>query len=90
MCHAEQNAIYNAARIGASIEGATIYTTKFPCLNCTYAIVQSGIKTIYTPDKKPYDDRQTKDDGRRVFQVLTETNVNLKCPNLVATLAVIR
>src|SRR5262252_9235314 len=42
-CHAETNAIYNAARIGTPIEGATIYVTKFPCVACASAIAQVGI-----------------------------------------------
>ena len=44
ICHAEDNAILNAARIGARLEGATIYVTKFPCLQCCNAIVQAGIR----------------------------------------------
>jgi len=32
--HAEQNAISDAARRGVSLEGATIYITHFPCINC--------------------------------------------------------
>src|SRR5580692_291788 len=48
MCHAEQNAILNAARIGIAVEGATIYVTKFPCLACCNGIIQAGITRIYT------------------------------------------
>jgi len=81
MCHAEQNAIYNAARVGASIEGATIYTTKFPCLYCTNAIVQTGIQAIYTTDTKPYNDSILGDHGERVIHVLSETNVRIEAPN---------
>src|SRR5699024_4039332 len=32
---------------GVSTDGATIYVTHFPCLNCTKSIIQAGIKTIY-------------------------------------------
>lgn len=39
ICHAEQNAILNAARMGVAVEGATIYVTKFPCLACCNSIV---------------------------------------------------
>lgn len=41
--HAELNAIINAKQ---SVEDATIYTTLFPCNECTKAIIQSGIKTV--------------------------------------------
>lgn len=88
MCHAEQNAIYNAARVGISIEGATIYTTKFPCLYCTNAIVQTGIQVIYTTDTKTYRDTILGDHGERVFHVLSETNVRIEAPNLELRLSV--
>lgn len=45
--HAEANAILQCAKFGVPTEGAEIYVTHFPCLNCTKAIIQSGIKTIY-------------------------------------------
>jgi len=41
--HSETNAIYNAARIGARTEGATIYISGEPCLNCAEALIQAGI-----------------------------------------------
>jgi dCMP deaminase len=87
MCHAEQNAIYNAARLGVEVSGSTIYTTKFPCLACTNAIVQSGIVAIYTCDCKTYQDDLMEDGGEHVIQVLLESGVRLKTPN-IATLLV--
>ena len=52
-CHAEQNAIFNAARIGVPLEGCTIYVPWFPCVECTKAIIQSGLKELvaYAPDR---------------------------------------
>lgn len=88
MCHAEQNAIYNAARVGVSVEGATIYTTKFPCLICTNAIVQAGIVRVYTLDTKPYDDDLVADDGSRVISVLLEAGVKLEAPRLKMDFAI--
>lgn len=44
--HAERNAIYNAARIGVSTRGCTLYTQAIPCADCARAIIQSGIKKI--------------------------------------------
>lgn len=48
--HAERNAIYNAAKKGISLKGATIYLYSekgyYPCSECTRAIIQSGIKKI--------------------------------------------
>src|SRR5690349_5886013 len=50
VCHAEANAIMNAARIGVALERATIFVSKFPCLGCCNALIQAGIKRVYTHD----------------------------------------
>lgn len=48
--HAELNAILNSR--GAVLEGSKLYTTLFPCNECTKAIIQSGIKeVVYLSDK---------------------------------------
>ena len=44
--HAEQNAICQAAKLGVSVEGATLYCTHQPCAICTKMIINSGIKRI--------------------------------------------
>ncbi len=44
--HAERNAIYNAARIGVSLQGSRMYLPWFPCMDCARAIVQSGISEL--------------------------------------------
>jgi dCMP deaminase len=52
--HAEQNAIVQAAKLGVSVEGATIYCTHQPCVICTKLIVNSGIiRIVY---REPYPD----------------------------------
>src|SRR5882724_1578597 len=38
--HAERNAIYQAARIGITVSGCTMYLPWFPCMDCARAIVQ--------------------------------------------------
>jgi dCMP deaminase len=50
--HAERNAIYNAARIGISLEGCRIYVPWFPCVDCARAIVQCGLVELvaFAPD----------------------------------------
>lgn len=45
--HAEMNAILQCAKFGVQTEGAEIYVTHFPCLPCSKAIIQAGIKTVY-------------------------------------------
>ena len=44
--HAEQNAIIQAARMGLSVEGATLYCTHQPCVICAKMIINSGISRI--------------------------------------------
>ena len=47
--HAEANAITKLARSSNSSEGATLYVTASPCIECAKLIIQSGIKrVIYT------------------------------------------
>lgn len=45
--HAEANAIIQCSKFGASTEGAHIYVTHFPCLQCAKAIIQAGITKLY-------------------------------------------
>ncbi|MCI5675175.1 MAG: cytidine/deoxycytidylate deaminase family protein [Ezakiella sp.] len=44
--HAEMNALLYCAKEGISVKGCTAYITHFPCLNCTKALIQAGIKRI--------------------------------------------
>ena len=45
--HAETNAIAKLARSSESGEGATIFITHAPCLDCAKLIYQSGIREVY-------------------------------------------
>ena len=47
--HAEPNALFNAARNGASTEGSAMYITWPPCSQCASAIIQSGIVKVVCP-----------------------------------------
>jgi dCMP deaminase len=53
--HGERNAIYNAARMGVSLSGCTLYVNRFPCADCARAIIQSGIETLCCPPKPAND-----------------------------------
>ncbi len=44
--HAEQNAICQAARMGISIYGGTIYTRMTPCYACAKMLINCGIKRV--------------------------------------------
>ena len=49
--HAEANAITKVARSNNSSEGATIYITASPCIECAKLIIQSGIvRVVYSDD----------------------------------------
>ena len=67
--HAEQNAIIQAAKLGVSIEGATLYCTHYPCAICAKMIVNAGIaRLVYI---HPYPDdfsRQILDEADIVVE----------------------
>ena len=80
MEHAERNAIYNAARVGIPIDGSSIYLTSgLPCCDCARAIINSGIKKVYskkectTKNKEKWGDHQSK-----AFLMLKECGVEIE------------
>lgn len=50
--HAEANAISKVAKSGNSSQGATLYVTASPCIECAKLIIQAGIKRVVYSD--PY------------------------------------
>lgn len=65
VCHAELNAILNYN--GGPLKGARIYTTLFPCNECTKSIIQKGIsEVIYLSDK--YADTDSVKASKRMMQ----------------------
>ena len=53
---AEANAISKVAKSGNSSEGATLYVTASPCLECSKLIIQSGIKRVVYREQYRLDD----------------------------------
>lgn len=45
-CHAEENAIVQAAYHGISVRGGTIYSTVTPCLMCAKMIINAGLDEV--------------------------------------------
>lgn len=45
--HAEANAITKIARSNNNSEGATLYVTDAPCIECAKLIIQSGIRKVF-------------------------------------------
>ena len=77
--HAERNAIYNAARIGVSTKGTTMYLSHwFPCADCARGIINSGITTIYC-DKINIEDKSTSyvESFKRSKEMLLEADVKI-------------
>jgi dCMP deaminase len=78
--HAERNAIYNAARIGVSTKGTTMYLTcGIPCADCCRGIINAGITTIVcevgdTGAKGP----KWEESGKRSLQMFNEAGVKIQ------------
>jgi dCMP deaminase len=68
--HAEQNAICQAARLGVSIDGATLYCRMTPCRVCAMLIVNCGIKRVVC-ERKYHDGAESE----RMFE---QANVTLE------------
>ncbi|MDO4949941.1 MAG: dCMP deaminase family protein [Bacteroidales bacterium] len=60
--HAEANAITKIARSGNSSEGATMYVTASPCIECAKLIIQAGIKRVV------YSEHYRLDDGLELLR----------------------
>ena len=54
--HAEANAITKLARSSNNSEGATLYVTASPCIECSKLIIQSGIKRVVYGEKYRLED----------------------------------
>ena len=54
--HAEMNALTKVARSTLSCEGAVLFTTHSPCIECAKAIYQSGIREVYYKHKYRIED----------------------------------
>ena len=53
--HAEQNAIIQAAVLGQSVDGGSIYITHKPCAICSKMIINAGISRIVVREGYPDD-----------------------------------
>ena len=54
--HAEANAITKIARSNNSSDGATLYVTASPCIECAKLIIQAGIKRVVYSEKYRLED----------------------------------
>ncbi len=61
--HAEQNAISQAARVGISLDGSTLYCFMTPCYTCAKLVITAGIKRIVV-----CKDYHAGEDSKRIFK----------------------
>lgn len=71
--HAEANAITKIARSSNSSEGATMYVTASPCIECAKLIIQAGIRRVV------YSEKYRLEDG---LDLLRKANVEVVYLNL--------
>ena len=57
--HAEQNAICQAAKLGISLQGSTLYCRMTPCRTCAMLIINCGIKRVVC-EKKYHDGAESE------------------------------
>lgn len=57
ICHAEENAIMHAARVGVSLKGCTAYVTWPPCTRCARSLVQAGVAAVVYPASREIPER---------------------------------
>ena len=61
ICHAEENAIMHAARIGVSLKGTMAYVTWPPCSRCSRSLIQAGVSEVIYPSNVQIPDRWQSD-----------------------------
>lgn len=76
ICHAEENAIMQAARVGVSLRGCTAFVTWSPCSRCTRSMIQAGITKIVFPDDQDIPERW-QDDFEIAKAMMAEAGVQV-------------
>ncbi len=76
--HAERNAIYNAARIGVSTKGCTMYLTcGIPCADCCRGIINAGIVRIFCERKSGPSSAIWTEHAERSWEMFEEAGVKV-------------
>lgn len=71
--HAEANAITKVAKSNNSSDGATLYVTTSPCMECSKLIIQAGIKRVV------YDEEYRITDGLEILKRADIKVERIKC-----------
>ena len=77
ICHAEENAIMHAARIGMSVKGCTVYVTWPPCTRCARSLIQAGVSEAIFPASAEVPERW-RGDFTLAKDMLAEAGVTLR------------
>ncbi len=73
--HAEQNVIIQAAKLGISLDNATLYITHFPCYTCAKLLINAGIKRIV------YEEDYPDEFAKKILEEAKITIEKLQLPN---------
>ena len=78
--HAERNAIYNAARIGVSTLGTTMYMTcGISCADCARAIISAGIqKVVFRSTSVSANSAKWQESAERSNQMFKEAGIEIE------------
>jgi dCMP deaminase len=78
--HAERNAIYNAARIGVSTLGTTMYMTcGISCADCARAIISAGItKVVFCSTSVSANSVKWQESAQRSNQMFKEAGIEIE------------
>lgn len=73
--HAEENAVAQAAKLGVSVDGSTLYCHMVPCYTCAKLLINAGIKKVIA--LKDYHS------SHRTKEVFEEVGIKLQILNAV-------
>ena len=76
-CHAEENAIMHAARVGLSLKDCTAYSTWPPCTRCARSLIQAGIEKVIFPEEAEVPERW-KEDFNLANEMFREAGIIIK------------
>jgi len=76
--HGERNAIYNAARIGVSTKGCTMYLScGVPCADCARGIINAGIVRIFCERGEGAKGKKWDESAERSWEMFNEAGVKV-------------
>ncbi len=77
ICHAEENAIMHAARIGLSLKNCIAYVTWPPCTRCARSLIQAGVVEIVYPKECVVPSRWESDFNLST-EMMKEAGLNIR------------